>query len=558
ADELDVERQFETAMRSVPTILPFGCARRAVAGSTRPEETSTWKKVAPVRDGGLPPSMPKITEHLFPLPRFADAAAEVAQSCEIPDVDAVVRHDPSIAFIDRGNDHVIAESVAVAIARRAMDLPDDAVRSTPEALMIGPIRLPIDDRGSSLILYTGQGGDILQRRKAPDPAYYSAYDVMRSDLSARLRNRVVLVGISRYILGTDMKLTPFQWSGKVQTPGLVKIAMQADNILQNRRPPWRPGWAPLFGLVSAFLLGLAGTAIGARARTTVAVISAVAGIAAIPVAAGVVFAFNGAWLDSFFPTVAWLLALTAAAAVQFATLEKDQAFLREAFGKYLEPKMIEQILENPAALQLHGEERELTILFADLRGFTASSENMTPAEVTDMLNEHLTAMSEVILRHHGTLDKFVGDCVMAFWGAPLTDPEHARHACEAAIEMLETMDRQNATRLAEGRPPVDMGVGINSGKVTVGNMGSKHRFDYTVIGDAVNLASRLEGLTKSTESRVLVGARTEELARAAVEFVPQGSWQVKGKKDEVPVYGLRKTLRAAAPTASTTAPRATG
>ena len=191
----------------------------------------------------------------------------------------------------------------------------------------------------------------------------------------------------------------------------------------------------------------------------------------------------------------------------------------------------------------------MTVLFADLRGFTTFAEGNTPAAVVTHLNEHLTVMSDVIQRHGGTVDKFIGDAVMAFWGAPLPDAEHAVHACAAAREMLSILDRKNEERIVRGQPMVDMGVGINTGAMIVGNMGSLKRFNYTVIGDAVNLASRLESITKEFHERILVGPRTRELAASRFGFRALGEVSVKGKQERVAVFSLQETAEALASSA---------
>jgi adenylate cyclase len=248
-----------------------------------------------------------------------------------------------------------------------------------------------------------------------------------------------------------------------------------------------------------------------------------------------------AWLvDATFPIAGLVLVLLHAYGVKFVSefLQKQQ--IKRQFGTYLSPAMVEKLQKNPELLQLGGESRELSIMFTDVRGFTAISEHYG-ADVqglTRIMNRYMTAMTARIIANGGTLDKYIGDAQMAFWNAPLDDPDHAEHAVATALQMMESLDEFNAEIIKEGIPAFGMGLGINTGTVVVGNMGSDQRFDYTCLGDSVNLASRLEGQSKPYGVRIVLGPHTAEAVASKYSVVELDCIAVKGKKEGVKIYTL--------------------
>jgi adenylate cyclase len=205
----------------------------------------------------------------------------------------------------------------------------------------------------------------------------------------------------------------------------------------------------------------------------------------------------------------------------------------QMFSRFVNPHVVQELVAH-GGLSRAGESRQITILFSDIRGFTTLSEKRTPQQVVELLNRYFTLQVEVVFRHGGSLDKFIGDCIMAFWGAPLDDPEHARHAVEAALEMAEVL-QQFKRELGEADADFDVGIGIHSGAAVVGLIGSEQRREYTAIGDTVNLGSRIEGLTKGV-SRILVSRETKEACGGAFEFQSFGSFKVKGREQEVELF----------------------
>ena len=244
------------------------------------------------------------------------------------------------------------------------------------------------------------------------------------------------------------------------------------------------------------------------------------------------------YIDLFYPLLALLLSAAAVEAIAFNIQEKGGRFLRDAFSSYLSADLLDQLIKNPDALTLGGESKELSILFSDIRGFTTISESMTPVALIKVLNRYFTPMTNSVLNNGGMLDKYIGDAVMAFFNAPVTIKNHADAACKTALEMIEELDKLNEKFSQEGLPPIHIGVGINTAEVVVGNMGSDTRFNYTVIGDGVNLASRVEGLTKNYGVNILITEFTVAKLRGDFLYRLIEPVKVKGKEEAVHLYQL--------------------
>jgi len=222
--------------------------------------------------------------------------------------------------------------------------------------------------------------------------------------------------------------------------------------------------------------------------------------------------------------------------------ERRSRFLKKAFSSYVSPQLVEVIVKNPEKLKLGGETREVTVLFSDIRGFTTLSESLSPEKLVDILNEYLDPMTKIVFKNKGTLDKYIGDAIMAIFNAPVEIENHEYFACKAAVEMIEELKRINENFKAKNFPQIDIGIGINTGKVVAGNMGTDIRFDYTVIGDNVNLASRLEGLNKLYGTRIIVSENTYKKVKNEFKFRELDLIRVKGKKIGVKIYELNQEL----------------
>jgi adenylate cyclase len=261
----------------------------------------------------------------------------------------------------------------------------------------------------------------------------------------------------------------------------------------------------------------------------------------VPTAVGFyVFNKHGYLLDYTWPTLALFLPWVGAIFMRFVMEYKLKMQIKKQFGTYLAPALVEKLQKNPGLLQLGGDERELSIMFTDVRGFTAISEHYGKdvQGLTKIMNRYMTAMTKAILENDGTLDKYIGDAQMAFWNAPLDNPNHAKDAVKTALSMLKELDTFNSEIKNEGIPAFGMGLGINTGDVVVGNMGSTQRFDYTCLGDHVNLASRLEGQSKSYGVRIIIGSKTYDMVKDEYKCVELDCIAVKGKKQGVNIYTI--------------------
>jgi adenylate cyclase len=269
---------------------------------------------------------------------------------------------------------------------------------------------------------------------------------------------------------------------------------------------------------------LAGTLAGVSAVLLWASYGAVGRGSLVPVFAPLAFA----WAFFF-----------AASLIEYLREKRTREQAVTLFSRFLNPQVVSQLVDKGATPEsLSGQEKEVTVLFSDIRGFTAHSETHSPQEIVALLNRYFSRQVEVIFRHGGTLDKFIGDCIMAFWGAPVERPDHARAAVAAALEMtqvLEAFRRELAAQGSDMAEAFDVGIGLHSGRAVVGFIGAEQKLDYTAIGDTVNLASRIEGLTKGV-SRVLVSRDTVEACGSAFEFAPRGSYKVKGRTQEVELF----------------------
>jgi adenylate cyclase len=224
--------------------------------------------------------------------------------------------------------------------------------------------------------------------------------------------------------------------------------------------------------------------------------------------------------------------------VYYRTEEKSRKWITSVFGKYVSPVVIDTLIKNPDKLNLGGEKRNITIFFSDIRGFTPISEKLQPEELVHLLNEYLTEMTSIIMDGQGLVDKYMGDAIMAFWGAPIEQPNHAELACESSLKMVDKLRELQKKWKKEGIPSFDIGIGLNSGEAIVGNMGSKSRFDYTAMGDNVNIASRLEGLNKKYDTNIIISENTYKLVKDKFKTKKIDTVKVKGKEKSIIIYEL--------------------
>jgi adenylate cyclase len=375
-----------------------------------------------------------------------------------------------------------------------------------------------------------------------DPSIFvSATDVLEGRVPPeRIKGKLVLVGTSAAGLN-DLKTTPVDPA----MPG-VEIHAQVLESALTRAVLAQPYYGPALEFFAALVLGLLVIAFApAFGPVTLVVVGAL--FASLLVGTSWYFYTQYRLLIDFtYPllsTTAIYLTLIFASFVREQTQRRQ---IRSAFGRYLSPALIEQLAQSPEKLALGGEEREMTIMFSDVRGFTTISESYKhdPQGLTALMNRFLTPLTNAILARKGTIDKYMGDAIMAFWNAPLDDKEHQLNACEAAVEMLERIDVLNQQRELEAKEgghayfPLNVGVGLNTGVCVVGNMGSDLRFDYSVLGDSVNLASRLEGQSKEYGFPIIVGSRTALAVKDKFAILELDFIMVKGKKEPEVIYAI--------------------
>ena len=428
------------------------------------------------------------------LEKFARGAAGGGFVNVDPDPDGTVRRLPLV--VEHGGRYYMALGLALALAATGGDA---GYITGEDTLRFGERTVPVDRRGRALLSYLGPSESF---------PHVSAAAVLASEAArARLRDRIVLVGYTD--AARDKIAQPFDrvMSG-VEVHATVVHNLLHGELLRRVEP------ASAIGLLAALCGALAllqVRRVRQRGAWVVGAGTALA-IAAYLVASQILLQAQGVVVPVVAPVLAAALVTAAALSVGLATEGREKARLRSAFSRYVPGSVVERILADPSRIRLGGDRRVLTVLFCDIRGFSRTAENLEPEVLSEYLNEYLTPMSNLVLDGGGMLDKYIGDAIMAVYGAPLEVPDHAARACSCALAMLRALGPINAEFTRRDLPPVAVGVGLSTGPMSVGNMGSQARFDFTVLGDAVNLGARLEALTRDYKVDILCA---EETARAA-------------------------------------------
>lgn len=443
-----------------------------------------------------------------PLPIFKQAGATPGLATVTLDSDTVVRQIPQSA--------------------------DVFWRRTIEALITarpGILEMP-QPPADALIRYLGPSHTF---------PYVSYHQVLNGDASIPadfFRDQIVLIG--RDVRASpdagaaqaDMFATPFLGTSRLLTPGVEIHATIIENMLSSQAIVRAANAQVLLLMGVALLLALPALVRWHPVWSGVWMATLMALVAGLALW---LFTAHNLWLPIASVLVAITLAYLGNGLASFILERRRGRQIKGAFAKYVSAQVVEQMVAHPELLRLGGERRELTLLFSDLAGFTSISEKLAPDAVARLINAYLTAMTRVILAEGGTVDKFIGDAVMAFWGAPLDDPQHALHGVRAAIAMQRAMDELQPYFAEFDVGHVGLRIGLNSGPATVGNMGSEERFDYTALGDTVNLASRLEGVNKMYGTRILISGATAELLGGTIALRPVDRVRVKGKDKAVEI-----------------------
>lgn len=461
-----------------------------------------------------------------------------------PQADQIVRTEPLPQFTEKGARVGIA-SVPLdgdGVLRALPAYPDGFAAELARAADLEPV---VEDR--RLLQSFGPA------RTFPTVSYYQALDPENMLPPGFFKGRVVLVGLSlQNAASVDQNVTDaFATSYTVHTgqllPGVEVQATIFDNLRRNLSVA-RPGLAAQ--LLALALAVVVASAVSWRQPDWKSGVAALAATIVVVAMSYLVLRFGRVFVSPLAPVVAYFLVAAGQAGFDYAEERRTRRQIMRAFSQYLAPALVQRLARDPSQLRLGGERRELTVLFTDVRGFTTIAEEMRddPEALTHLVNRVLTPLSDMVLAHDGTIDKYIGDCLMAFWNAPLADPEHAEHAVSAALGMLDAVRALNAELAEEARAAgtgprvLAIGIGINTGECVVGNMGSDRRFDYSALGDSVNLASRLEGASKNYGTPLLIGEKTARAVEHRFAVVELDRIRVKGKSELTPVYTVVRAL----------------
>lgn len=399
--------------------------------------------------------------------------------------------------------------------------------------VIPTIRIPINEAGQMLINYMGPRSNAEDGYQTFTLRSYASYakrdpgeDTAKWLRTLAVKNKILLTGAFSHGIAEDEKQTPY---GLMY--GIEIHANALNTILTNSYVTTFPKNLTLILLIICVLLI---TLITSRTSTIWSFLTTLVFLIIYFFASDLIFEKKGILMP--YPTIAFPVFMTFISIVVYRafTEEKDKKAIRETFGKYLSPKVVDQLVQNPP--ELGGVDKELTVFFSDIRGFTTLSENMTPQELVNHLNIYLTAMTDTILDYGGTVDKYMGDAIMAFWGAPLPQPNHAELACKCALKQMQVLAELNAQWPENKR--INIGIGLNSDIMTVGNMGSKLRMNYTLMGDPVNLGSRLESTNKEYGTKIIISEFTYAYIKDKFIVRELDNIRVKGKNKPVVIYEL--------------------
>jgi adenylate cyclase len=543
--------EFAARLRSLETTLDFD-ARFAHSIKNRPvvlgyyfnqdaDRHTSGQLPAPVLRGAdwphSPAAIPNWSGYGANLADFVAAAPVAGFFNPLIDNDGVIRSLPMLSEY-QGNYY---ESLSLAMFRELTGSPriepgfvqlgSDASPSNQALNQIhlvhdgARLSIPVNHRSAALIPYRGAGGVV-----GGSFRYLSAQDVLnqRSPI-ANLQNKIVLLGTTAPGL-MDLRVTPV---GNVY-PGVEVHANMLSGLLDNRVLV-RPEYATAFDVVMLLLAGLALALLLPRLSAMRAVLWSLLVLGSLLAVNGWLFYGHGLVLPLASQLLMVLVLFALNMSYGYFIESRSKRELAQLFGTYVPPELVDEMLKQPEQYSMQASNRELTVLFCDMRGFTQMSENMEPQQLQTLLNAVFSRITTIIRRHHGTIDKYMGDCVMAFWGAPVALPQHASMAVRAGIDIARIIETINQEHRVAGLPAIGIGIGINTGVVCVGDMGSNIRRSYTVIGDAVNIASRLESLSKLYGAAIVVSEHTRAQA-TGFQWMELDRVRLKGKAAAIDIF----------------------
>ncbi|OGQ25232.1 MAG: hypothetical protein A3D29_01610 [Deltaproteobacteria bacterium RIFCSPHIGHO2_02_FULL_42_44] len=402
-----------------------------------------------------------------------------------------------------------------------------------DSLFINDKKIPTDESGRLQLNFYGPGGTFKT---------YSAVDIVNGKIPKnQIENKIVFIGATEKGI-YDLRVTPVD----PVYPGVEVHATVAANVIEQRYLTYDSRVIALDVFLMIFLpIGLC-LAITWVHRTFISLAIFLTFLSFHIIINFYLFSSYNLVPSAVYPSLSVLFAYLMAEAYRNIVVESKSRFLRKAFGTYVSPELVTEILKDQDRLKLGGEKREITTLFSDIRGFTSLSEKLSPEELVALLNEYLSPMTKIVLEEKGTLDKYIGDAIMVLCNAPLDLPNHPEKGCDIALRWIRELEQLNGRWQEKGYPPLGIGIGINTGEAVVGNMGAELRFDYTAIGDTVNLASRLEGMNKLYGTAIIVSENTHRLAKNKFLFRELDMVRVKGKEKPVAIYELLDSLPASA------------
>lgn len=512
------DEAFAQALASAPAVL-------GILGTGEAGPSVAAKAGFVVAGDDISDFAPRFGSAIGPIPSLLNAASGLGSLNWLPDGDRVIRKVPTVITAAGA----LAPSLSLEALRIAQGTDTIIVKGSNaggetafgqsvgvNTVKAGAFEIPTDPSGE-MRLYA---------RSSVPKAWISASDVVKGTFDPDdVNGRIVFIGIT--VIGADPITTPVEAS----LPGVEAHAQATEQILAGLhlvRPDWIRGFEIV--LIGALGLILAGVLRALRARSVLATFLGLAFPIGIVIGSWFLFSHQRLLMDPVMPAASSLALVLVATAWHLRESEQRREQIRGIFGRFVNPEVVQQLVANPDRIVLGGEIRPLTLLFSDVRNFTSLAENLSPSDVVSLVRRIHTPTTQAVLRHGGTIDKYIGDGMMAFWNAPLDDPDHAAHACLAALEIV-------AVTQSFKDPPIAMGVGIHTGDACVGNIGSEQRLEYSALGDNVNLASRVEQLTKTFKVQILV----TEATRAAAPhfaFLEIEKVRVKGRQGATTLYAL--------------------
>lgn len=458
-------------------------------------------------------------------------AATLGHVTNVPDMDGVLRWD--IMYVNFGDD--CYPSLPLQVARIASKIDQkDVILYGGSGVQLGDRFIKTDISGRVIINYRG---------KEKSFQHISAVDLLNGKVSPKsLKNRIILVGTSA-LATFDQKVTPFS----ANFPGVEKNANVVHNIINNDFITKSPGFSEVIVIIVTTLLLVI---LSPQLKAKPVIILGFGLISTYFLVTCYLVVQQNIWMNFFSPTANMILIVSAGTVTRLLSEEKHSRQIRAMFSSYVTERLVTEMIKNPEMARLGGEKRVVSILFSDVKGFTTYSENHTPEEVVAILNEYLGEMTRIILKWDGILDKFIGDAIVAFWGAPMKQEDHARRAVLCSLEMQERLTQLKVTWEAAGREPLSSGIGLNTGEAIVGNIGAEgQKMDYTIIGDQVNLGARVEGLTRRYDASVLMTEYMLEHLRPliadrtlkGIAITGMERVIVKGKDTPVGIYAVKLT-----------------